>query len=82
MTKKSKLSSLDRQEITNLIDMINKLDNLEQSLKVDPSLKEKILNYLLKIVDLSLDVEHSKISIAKLQKLFGFDLNKSLSKEV
>jgi hypothetical protein len=74
--KKSKISSLDREEITSLIDDVNKLENL------DHALKEKILNYLLKIVDLSMDVEHSKISISKLKKLFGFVLSGSTSKEV
>lgn len=61
-----RISSLDRQEVTNLIETINKLDGL------DLVIKKQILDYLLKIVNLSFDVEHSKITISKLQKIFGF----------
>ena len=74
---KAKISSLNRQEITNLIDTINK----SKDMNLVP--KKQILDYLLKIVDLSFDVEHSKITIGKLQKLFGFSLARTIkSKEV
>ena len=74
-SKKSKTAYLDREEVSNLIDAVQNLDN------IDLSLKKKILNYLSQIVKLSMDVEHSKISIAKLQKLFGFLSQRSNSKE-
>ena len=68
---------IDRNEINELIEYVDKFKSVEDFDKF-----KKIKTYLAMIVKLSMDVEHSKISIAKLQKLFGFITERENSKEV
>ena len=77
--KKNPKHSVDRDEINELIkyiDIFDKLDDLEKE-----NVFEEVRKYLSMILNLFMDVEHSKISIAKLQKLFGFLSHRSNSKE-
>ena len=78
---KTKISPADRQEINDLISSMDKFDDLDSPSK-DRMIKQ-VKKYLTIIVDLSFDIEHSKISLSKLQKLFGFSLTHAAkSKEV
>ena len=72
--KKPKLTATELAEIPELI---SKLENDD----LDSSVKQKIINTLLVVLNLSDNLEHSRITIAKLRELFGIKA-KVLSKEV
>lgn len=78
--KKTLKQKIDREEIHELIQSIEIFDKLDDLQKTN--VIEKIKQYLTMIASLSLDVEHAKISIKQLQKLFGFINEHVTPKEV
>ena len=66
-------------------EMMLKLKNLKvknSKVEVDEKEKEELINYLELMRVMLVDLEHSKITISKLQKLFGYYSEKLASKEV
>lgn len=74
--------TLDAEKVKGVLQELKGMQIISKQGEVAEEVKGKLINYLELMSKLLNDVEHSKISISKLQKLFGFYEEEVKTKEV
>ena len=74
--------TLDAEKVKGVLQELKGMQIISKQGEVAEEVKGKLINYLELMSKLLNDVEQSKISISKLQKLFGFYEEEVKTKEV
>jgi 3-dehydroquinate dehydratase len=74
--------AVDAETIEEIMSKLKSLEVKNSKIEVNEKEKEELINYLELMRIMLTDLEHSKITISKLQKLFGYYSEKITSKEV
>lgn len=74
--------AVDAETIEEMMSKLKSLEVKTSDNEFNKELKEELINYLELMRIMLTDLEHSKITISKLQKLFGYYSEKIASKEV